>query len=191
MFFPYRGEIVPRVSKSPGHEAGTAHRALGRKLGSTGSHSWKPEQAELADTLQEDEMVWGCWVVACLRSLTFSREGPRKMLRASSMDWEGERFPLLAARLEKQRTSCLPAAGDLQSGSESGVTQVCAQPGRVISRLLFPMPPRIFLYASGLGGRGDSMPNILPPALDRYINGYFSFLAGPAPNCYSNFLLMD
>lgn len=41
MFFPYRGEIVPRVSKSLGHEAGTAHRPLGRKLGSTGSHSWK------------------------------------------------------------------------------------------------------------------------------------------------------
>lgn len=50
MFFPYRGKIVPRVSKSLGHEAGTAHRPLGRKLGSTGSHSWKPDQAELADT---------------------------------------------------------------------------------------------------------------------------------------------
>lgn len=37
MFFPYRREIVPRVSKSLGHGAGTAHRALGRKLGSTGS----------------------------------------------------------------------------------------------------------------------------------------------------------
>lgn len=51
MFFPYRGEIVPRVSKSLGHEAGTAHRPLGRKLGSTGSHSWKSDRAELADTL--------------------------------------------------------------------------------------------------------------------------------------------
>lgn len=75
MFFPYRGEIVPRVSKSLGHEAGTAHRPLGRKLGSTGSHSWKPDQAELADTLQEGGMVQGCWTVVP-RSLTFSGQGP-------------------------------------------------------------------------------------------------------------------
>lgn len=46
MFFPYRGEIVPRVSKSLGRDAGTAHRTLGRKLGSNRSHSWKPDQAE-------------------------------------------------------------------------------------------------------------------------------------------------
>lgn len=75
MFFPYRGEIVPRVSKSLGHEAGTARRALGRKLGSAGSHSWKLDQAELADTLQEDGKAPGCWVLMP-GSLNFSGWAP-------------------------------------------------------------------------------------------------------------------
>lgn len=89
MFFPYRGEIVPRVSKS----LGTAHRPLGRKLGSTGSHSWKPDQAELADTLQEGGMVQGCWIVVP-RSLMFLGQGPRGMLRVLGwMSEQGVLFP--------------------------------------------------------------------------------------------------
>lgn len=85
MFFPYRREIVPRVSKSLDHEAGTARRALGRKLGSTGSHSWKLDQAELAGTLQEDGKAPGCWVLMP-GSLNSSGWGPRRMLVVSHMD---------------------------------------------------------------------------------------------------------
>lgn len=59
-----------------------------------------------------------------------------------------------AAGLEERRTRSLPGAGDLQSGAESELTQVCAQPGRVIAKPLFPAPPQTFLYVSGLGGKG-------------------------------------
>lgn len=154
MFFPYRGEIVPRVSKSLGHEAGTARRALGRKLGSAGSHSWKLDQAELADTLQEDGKAPGCWVLMP-GSLNFSGWGPRGMLTVSHMDGVGVGgYSHSAAGLEEPRTRSLPGAGDLQSGAESELTQVCAQPGRVIAKPLFSVPPQTFLYVSGLGGKG-------------------------------------
>lgn len=156
MFFPYRGEIVPRVSKSLGHEAGTARRALGRKLGSAGSHSWKLDRAELAGTLQKDGKAPGCWVLMP-GSLRFPGWGSRRMLTVFHMDGvcvEGGCFSHSAAVLEEQRTRSSPGAGDLQSGAESELTQVCAQPGWVIAKLLFPVPPQTFLYVSGLGGKG-------------------------------------
>lgn len=95
------------------------------------------------------------------RSLTVSGQGPRGMPKVSEIDeWgalsplSGEHFPHSAVGLEEQSSRGLPEAGDLSSGSESEVTQVCAQPVRVISSLLFPTPPQIFLCASGLGGSG-------------------------------------
>lgn len=98
-------------------------------------------------------MVQGCWIVMP-RSLTFfSGQGPRGMLKV--LRWMSREYGShSAAGLEEQRSRGLSEAGDLQSGSESEVTQVCAQSGRVIFSLLFPIPSQIFLCASGLGGSG-------------------------------------